>query len=107
MIDIGIYPLNTGRFLLDTDPVAVQAKMSSQHEAFEHVDEQIAFQLLLSGDVTASFNAQPASGLVLLGTAGRISIEAPFAGNIPQEIHVECGDVGMEYTGPPVDEIVE
>lgn len=45
--DIGIYPLNTTRFLLNADSVSAQVFMDSQHEMFADVpDEHSAFSLV-------------------------------------------------------------
>lgn len=109
--DLGIYPLNTSRFLLDAAPVAVQGTTVSSHEAFADVDEHVSFQLSFPADVTAvctaSFNAHPDSRLQVLGTEGQILIEAPFGGIVPQNITLKRGDMRTEYVGPPVDEVVE
>lgn len=111
LIDLGIYPLNTLRFLLDRDPVAVRAETTSVHEAFDDVDEHVAFQLSLPDGITASctasFNAHRTSGLQVIGTEGQVEITSVFGGDVPQDLLVECGDVSTEYTGPPVDEVVE
>jgi len=110
MLDIGVYPLNTSRFLLGDDPVAVQGETNSWEPAFDRVDEHAAFQLAFPDGVVAScsttFNGQPNSQLQIVGTEGSISIDSPY-GDVPQEIVVECGDMRMEYTGPPVDDVVE
>ena len=111
LIDLGIYPLNTLRYLLDCDPVAVRGELTSEHEAFDQVEEHVAFQLSLPDGVTASctasFNAQKTSQLQVLGTDGQIWITAPFGGEVPQDVLVECGEVRTEYTGEPVDEVIE
>jgi xylose dehydrogenase (NAD/NADP) len=36
-----------------------------------------------------------------------IAIASPFGGVVPQEIVVESAEMRMEYTGPPVDEVLE
>ena len=111
LIDLGIYPLNTLRFLLQADPLAVWGETRSTHEAFDDVEENVAFHLSFPDDVltscTASFNAYKTSQLQVLGTEGRIRINTPFGGEVPQHILVECGDVTTEYTGEPIDEVVE
>lgn len=111
MVDLGIYPLNTIRFLLDRDPAEVTAITHGTEAPFDRVDEHIAFQLVFDGPITASctasFSAHAISGLDIVGTEGAISISAPFGGVVPQEIYVECGDVGMEHRGGPIDEVVE
>lgn len=42
VMDIGLYPLNTSRFLLEEDPVRVRGTVASVHEAFEDVPENTA-----------------------------------------------------------------
>ena len=111
LVDLGIYPLNTIRYILDCDPADVYATTRSSGGPFAAVDEHVAFQLEFSTGVTASctasFDAHASSSLELIGTDGTISIASPFGGVVPQEMVVESGDVRMEYTGPPVDEVCE
>lgn len=81
--DIGIYPLNTARFLLDSDPVAAQAFMSSKHDAFGSVpDEHAAFTLSFDDgsyvSCTASQNAHTTTSLRVVGTEGEVYIEPAF-----------------------------
>lgn len=111
LIDLGIYPLNTTRFLLDRDPVAVNAWTCSLEDAFDEVDEHVTFTLRFPGEITvsctASFNAHASSHLRLVGTDGMVYVSAPFGGVVPQSMVVERGEFSMEYTGHPVDEVVE
>ncbi|WP_394741101.1 D-xylose 1-dehydrogenase Gfo6 [Natronococcus roseus] len=111
LVDLGIYPLNTVRFLLECDPTGVYARTHSSGEPFDRVDEHVAFQLEFptgaTASCTASFDAHASSRLELIGTDGMVSISSPFGGVVPQEMVVESGDVRMEYTGPPVDEVRE
>ena len=111
LVDLGVYPLNTIRFLLERDPVAVSACTHSVHEAFAEVDEHIAFQLEFPGEVTAactaSYNAHAVSGLRVVGTEGMVAVHSPFGGVVPHDIYVECGDVGMQYSGVPSNEVLE
>ncbi|MFC6719321.1 D-xylose 1-dehydrogenase Gfo6 [Natrialbaceae archaeon GCM10025810] len=111
LVDLGIYPLNTVRFVLGCDPAAVSATTHSSGEPFDAVDEHVAFLLEFptgtTASCTASFDAHASSQLELVGTEGKIRIASPFGGIVPHEMVVESGDVRMEYTGPPVDEVRE
>jgi len=111
LIDLGVYPLNTARFLLDADPTAVVAETSSDGAPFDRVDEHAAVQLSFSdgatASCTASFDAHPDSRLQVLGTDGQVLIRSPFGGDVSQEIVVERGETHTGYTGPPVDEVRE
>ncbi|SNZ17414.1 xylose dehydrogenase (NAD/NADP) [Natronoarchaeum philippinense] len=110
-IDLGVYPINAIRFLLDEDPVTVQGVTNAWGSAFDRVEEHAAFQLTFPSGVVAScsttFDGQPDSHLQLVGTDGSISIDSPYGGDVPQEVTVECGDMRMEYTGAPVDDVCE
>ncbi len=83
VMDLGIYPLNTARFLLEADPVSVQATMTSAHDAFEDVpDERAAFTVTFDdGTVltaTASQNAHATTSLRVIGTEGELLLEPAF-----------------------------
>ena len=111
LVDLGVYPLNTIRFLLECDPIAVSATTHSIDEPFADVDEHVAFRLEFPGAVTASctasYNSHATSGLRVVGTEGMVSVSSPFGGVVPHDIYVECGDVGMEYRGVPSNEVLE
>ena len=111
LMDLGIYPLNTSRFILEDDPTEVVAMTYSSGPPYDEVDEHVAFQLRFPSGATAScsasFDAHPHSQLQLVGTDGFITIEAPFAGVVPHNIVVESGEVHVEHTGQPIDEVRE
>ena len=111
LVDLGVYPLNTIRFVLECEPTGVYATTHSSGGPFADVDEHVAFQLEYgtgaTASCTASFDAHAHSALELVGTEGMIDIASPFGGVVPQEIVVESGDMRMEYTGPRIDEVRE
>ena len=81
-MDLGVYPLNTTRFVLDADPRRVSGRTRSEHEAFGDVDEHASFRLAFPGDVdalcTVSQNAQHASRLEVTGTDARLILDPAF-----------------------------
>jgi predicted dehydrogenase len=111
LIDLGIYPLNTARFLLDSDPVAVSAETTTSEPPFDSVEAHTAFQLTfpegVTASCTASFNAHPDSRLQVLGTDGQLLVRSPFGGDTSQEIVTERGVTHTHYIGDPVDEVRE
>jgi predicted dehydrogenase len=111
LMDIGIYPLNTTRFLLDADPIAVQATTAAPGDKFNGIDEHVAFQLVFPDDVTASctasFSAHRESYLHVIGTEGRIHITNAFGSAASREISLERNDMRLELTGPTVNEVIE
>jgi xylose dehydrogenase (NAD/NADP) len=111
MNDIGIYPLNTTRFVLGMDPVAAYATQESVHDAFEGVDEHVAFQLEFPDAVTAvctaSHNAHGSSHLRFVGSEGEISVEPIFFPWDDREMSVSCGGVDAEFEFEQVNQMTE
>ena len=110
LMDLGIYPLNTTRFLLREDPVSVQAQMESFHPAFGDVpDERAACTAVYESGVhavfTASQNAYDDTELKITGTEGQLTLSPAF--------HLECGltlernGVSAEITFENVNEMTE
>ncbi len=98
VMDLGIYPFNTARFVLDAGPLSVQASMSSAHEAFSDVpDERASFRLDfpegVSAVCTASQNATQSSHLQITGTKGELRLDPIFFPDQPRKLQVRRGDV--------------
>ncbi|MCU4742798.1 D-xylose 1-dehydrogenase Gfo6 [Natronoglomus mannanivorans] len=111
LMDLGIYPLNTIRFLLGEDPVAVYGSTATHSPAFEDVDEHVSFELRFPGNViascTASLNAYPSSHIEVIGTDGEVRVTSAFGGLTPKRISADRKEIQSEYTGPIADEVVE
>lgn len=79
MIDVGVYPVNTTRYLLNTDPYAVQALTKSRGPHFDRIDEHVSFEIDFTdepiGSFVASLNAYVSSNLTIIGTEGRIVLD--------------------------------
>jgi len=94
LYDIGVYPLNTSRFLLGAEPVAVEATTTSSGP-FEGVDERVAFQVRFPGDVvgsfSASFSGHADSSLAVLGTDGKLALEDAFVPRRGRRLVVDRG----------------
>lgn len=111
MFGNGVYPLNTTRFLLDADPVAVQATAWSPDDPFANVDEHVAFQLEYPDDVVASCSAShntfDVSHLKVLGTAGELTLEPIFHPWEPRTLTLTLDGVETSFTVEDVDQMVE
>ncbi|GAA0203340.1 D-xylose 1-dehydrogenase Gfo6 [Halobaculum roseum] len=111
LMDIGIYPLNTTRFVLDSDPVAVSGTTRTEHEAFAGVDEHADFRLEFPDGVaamcTVSQNAAHASRLEITGTEGRLILDPAFYEREERELAVERGGVRMDVEVDPVHQVEE
>lgn len=110
VMDLGIYPINTARYVLGRDPVSATARMASPSEAFADVpDEYASFTLTLEGDLpllcTTSQNAQADTQLKLVGTEGQIELAPAFHGEAT--LHLSKGDVRAEIEGASFTETEE
>ncbi|MEY7848524.1 D-xylose 1-dehydrogenase Gfo6 [Natrarchaeobius sp. A-rgal3] len=106
--DLGIYPVNTTRFVLDRDPVAVQSMMDSTHEYFEDVpDEVAAFTVSYEGGIyaacTASQHSQLQSFLRIVGTDGSLTIEPAF--HMDSSLSVRVGEATVDVETPQVNQM--
>jgi len=115
MIDLGVYPLNTARFILGADPVGAYATTvvdsPGAADDRDRVETRATFQLAFPDDVDAtgfaSFDTYSDNRLQVLGSEGRALIVSPFGGTVTQEVVVERGEARTAYAGSPVDEVVE
>lgn len=111
LMDLGVYPLNTSRFVLRTDPIAVTATTTAPDEEFEHVDEHVAFELSFPYDTTAaftaSFNAYPGSRFSVLGTEGRVTVDPAFDALLDRDVRIDRGDERIELVGIGTNELIE
>ena len=110
LFDIGVYPLNTIRFVLDEEPTAVRGHEVSIHEGFEDVDEHVSFQLEFRGGATAgchaSYNAYPQNRLRVIGTDGRVELDPVFGVQVDRTLEIESVD-GRATVGDDTDEMRE
>ncbi|MFB6074896.1 MAG: D-xylose 1-dehydrogenase Gfo6 [Haloarculaceae archaeon] len=105
--DLGVYPLNTTRYVLGRDPVAVSAATYSGAEGFEDVpDERAAFTVEYEGDVLASLsasqNAHRSGFLTIVGTDGSLTLEPAFLA--PSALTVDRGDIDADIELPEMGE---
>ena len=112
VMDLGIYPLNTARFVLDADPVSVSARMGSTHNAFADVpDEHASFRIDFADGVTAvctaSQNAAQSSHLRITGTVGELELDPVFFPAEPRRLRIRRGDVDATLDFDQRDQMTE
>jgi xylose dehydrogenase (NAD/NADP) len=110
--DLGIYPLNTARFLLDADPASVRATAESDGETFADVpDEHATFEVTFADGTVAqcatSQNAEFAAGLEIVGTEGAIRLDPGFFDNETQRLTLVKDGDRHTVTYDPVDQMRE
>ena len=110
LFDVGVYPLNTARFLSGDDPVAVSATTRSPDPAFDeveqHADARVEFDGWVGG-FSGSYTGRPNTRLELLGADGRIAVRSAFEPDADREVVVETPEGTLELTGAGADETVE
>ncbi|WP_136601608.1 D-xylose 1-dehydrogenase Gfo6 [Salinigranum halophilum] len=109
LMDLGVYPLNTTRFVLDADPEQVTGHTRSVHEAFSGVDEHASFDLQFPDGVqahcTVSQNAQHASRLELTGTEGQLVLDPAFYEREARAVTVVRGGMEAALEFDPVHQL--
>ncbi len=112
VMDLGVYPLNTTRFALDRDPVAVQATMDSLEDPFASVPDErggflVEYADSVFGSFTASQNAYQESFLRITGTSGTIELEPAFSLLSDSVLRVEREDRSIDFHWEPVNQMTE
>lgn len=111
LIDLGIYPVNTIRFLLESDPVAVTGTTQSIHEPFEEVDESVWFELQFEDSAgavcTASHGAYGTSNLRIVGRDGLIELENIYHPWEDRSLAVDVDGDRTRFSPESVDQMTE
>ncbi len=110
--DLGVYPLNTTRFLLDVEPVSVRATASSDGELFDAVpDERAAFEVTFDDGTVAhcaaSQNAAFTAGLEIVGTEGAVRLAPGFFDGETQQLTLVRDQERRTLSYDPVDQMTE
>ena len=112
VMDLGLYPINTTRFVLDADPHTVQARVTHESEAFADVgDEHAAFTLVFPDGVYASCTASQAayrsSHLRVTGTEGEVAIDPAFYNRQDRGFRLSVGEERYDVDFQQVDQMTE
>lgn len=111
MLGVGVYPLNTTRFLLDSDPVRVSGTTWSPDSVFADVEEHVAFRAVFPDDIvaqwSASHNAHNASHLRVIGEAGEVLLEPIFHVWDERKLTIRHGTGKARIAAEQVNQMVE
>ncbi|UIO99278.1 Gfo/Idh/MocA family oxidoreductase [Halobaculum sp. CBA1158] len=110
LYDVGVYPLNTARFLAGDDPVAVSATTRSPDPAFDEVDQYADFRVEFDdwvGGFSAAFSGREHTFLELLGSDGRVAVESAFQPGVARDVTVETAEGRVAVADAGADETVE
>ncbi len=112
LMDLGVYPVNTTRFVLDEDPVSVTASARSDHPAFDGVpDERATFSVAFDGgtrlQASVSQNAYGSAQFDIVGTEGSIRLRPAFFDHATQRLEVSAGGQTVRREYEPADQMRE
>jgi xylose dehydrogenase (NAD/NADP) len=110
--DLGIYPINTARFVMDADPVAATAQMTTDTEEYAGIpDERAAFTLTYDNGAVASMsasqNAYQSGHLEITGSEGELTVEPAFFGSEDRTLELHRSGVAARTETPHVDQMEE
>ena len=109
LVDVGVYLLNTTRFLLGEEPESVSGHTRTSGP-FSDVDEHVDFRVVFDdvvGNFSASFSGQPTAEYTVYGTDGTVRIDDAFQPNRDRRLVVETADAQHELDGAGGDELRE
>jgi predicted dehydrogenase len=109
LMDLGVYCVNTSRWLVDEDPVEANAESwVHDHARFREVEEGISFRLRfpsgLMVDGSSTYGAAPSSFLYVQGTSGWASLSPAFPFEEERKLTAKIGNRHIERTFGLVDE---
>ncbi|WP_313694671.1 D-xylose 1-dehydrogenase Gfo6 [Halorarum halobium] len=110
LFDVGVYPLNTTRFLLDADPLAAWGHVRSTSPPFADVDEHVEFGVDFGdcvGNFSASFSGHPSTTLRLQGSEGTVDVTDAFEPGVERTVAVETDAGRATVEGVGADETRE
>ena len=108
--DVGVYCVNTIRWLVDAEPLAASAyQWATEPEIFSQVDENIAFRLDFPGGLvaqaTSSFRAAESSFLQVNGEKGWACLNPAFQWDLERCLFGQIGHRWFEKKFKLVDEL--
>ena len=109
LVDLGVYCVNTIRWLTELEPVEASAYSWTTHtECFSRVEESIGFQLKLADalfvQATASFGAAQSSFLKVFGEKGWAALDPAFAFDEERRLFGKIGGRWFEKLFTVIDE---
>lgn len=110
LMDVGIYPVNTARFLTGEEPVVVDGvtkRAIGSNGIDEHVSAQLSFDTETTAICTASHGAYRENQLTIVGSDGVIAIDPAFDVTVPRELEIRRDGEQARFTGLSTNEIVE
>ena len=108
LMDLGVYCVNTSRWLAGEDPVEAIASAWSHKETFREVEEGVSFRLRFPSGLlvqgSSTYSAALSSFLYIQGTKGWLSLTPAFPFEEERRLTGKIGGRWIEKTFEVVDE---
>jgi predicted dehydrogenase len=108
LMDLGVYCVNTSRWLAGEDPVEVAASAWSHKEIFREVEEGVTFRLRFPSGLlvqgSSTYGAVLSSFLYIQGTKGWLSLTPAFPFDEERRLTGKIGGRWIEKTFGIIDE---
>jgi xylose dehydrogenase (NAD/NADP) len=108
--DLGIYSINTARFVMSADPVAATAQMRTDSEGFGDIpDERAVFTLTYDNGAVASMSASQntyrSGHLKVTGSEGELTVEPAFFASEDRTLELHRNGIAARTETPHVDQM--
>jgi xylose dehydrogenase (NAD/NADP) len=110
LTDVGVYPINTIRYVLDEDPTTVTASIRHPGPPFDSIERSAHVQLEFSqctALISASFDAAFDSFLRIVGTEGVLELNPAYTSDGDRRLVLTSGDQRTSWAPTYTDELVE
>src|SRR5580658_5307381 len=109
LMDLGVYCVNTTRWLVDEDPVEVSAQTWTRDKVtFRDIEEGISFRLQFPSDLvvqgSSSYGAAMSSFIYIQGAKGWVSLAPAFTFDEVRRVTGKIGKRGIERKFAIIDE---
>jgi predicted dehydrogenase len=108
LMDLGVYCVNTSRWIAGEDPVEATASIWSHKEIFREVEEGVTFRLRFASGLwlqgSSTYSAALSSFLYIQGAKGWLSLTPAFPFEEDRRLTGKIGGQWIEKTFAPLDE---
>jgi len=102
LYDLGVYPLNTIRFLLDDDPQSLHGTVVRDDDFLDGMDLHASFTMEFGDGVIVtcrtSYDTEMEDTISVLGTDGRLALEPAYEAGEQKTLRVAQGGEEIELT---------
>lgn len=110
LVDVGVYPINTIRYLLDEEPISVSATTRLPGSLFDAIERDAHLQLEFEesvASVSVSFGATFDSNLRIVGTEGVLELTPAYTSATDRTVVLTRGGDRTTWSPSETDDLTE